>query len=902
MNRPRLSMRTFALVSAVCLAASVARSQCLSFDPQWKLDVPGGPNDTVRATVVFDDGSGPALYVGGSFYGVNGTAVHGLARWNGSSWSTVPGWTGAGSVNAFLLFDDGSGPALFVGTDTNVRRWNGSLWSSLGIASGGVDALTVFDDGTGPALYAGGAFSSIGGVAANKIAKWNGSAWSALAGGLTGNLSTAAFALRVFDDGGGAKLYAGGDFYFANGNYTGGLARWNGSAWSSVGNAGLPSPYVYALAIYDDGSGPALYAGGSFAWMGGVAADAIARWNGSSWSAVGGGLTYLAPFGVQALGVFDDGSGPELYAGGNLSEAGGTAVSMIARWNGSTWSALENGTSDTVRTLCAYDDGGGSSLFVGGDFTAANGLSVAHLARWKSAHWSAIRAAQGHGADDSVHRLITFDAGSGPSLYACGYFTDVGGVAANRVARWDGTTWSPLGAGVDNQADCFGVFDDGGGTALYMGGVFVQSGSVVLNHVGKWDGSAWSPLGHGTNGLVYSLAAFDDGHGPGLFAAGNFTIAGDMGVNHVAKWNGSSWSSLFTGLSSPAYALAVFGDDENGFSLYVAGSFTAAGGVGVNKIARWDGTAWWPLGSGLDDNVLSLCTFDDGSGNALYVGGGFTTAGGVPARSIARWDGASWSAVGTGLNNAVTGMCAFDDGSGPALYAAGYFTASGGTQMLNVARWNGASWTPLGGGTNQQVRTLAVFDDGTGADLYLGGDFTTAGAEPSSKLARWRACASPIDTLCFGDGSVAACPCGNTGAPAHGCDNSIANGGALLGASGTPVPDTLALHASNELPHALSIFLQGNALFPGTARFGDGLRCAAGNLKRLFTKTAVNGAANAPEPGDPSISARSAALGDPIAPGSVRYYQTYYRDPNLSFCTPPQGDSWNVTNAVSVKW
>src|SRR4029077_11024838 len=108
---------------------------------------------------------------------------------------------------------------------------------------------------------------------------------------------------------------------------------------------------------------------------------------------------------------------------------------------------------------------------------------------------------------------------------------------------------------------------------------------------------------------------------------------------------------------------------------------------------------------------------------------------------------------------------------------------------------------------------------------------------------------------------------------------------------GTTQPDTLVLASSGELPNALSIFLQGDAKLVNGATFGDGVRCAGGHLKRLYAKNASGGNASAPAAGDPSVSARSASLGDPIAPGSTRYYQTYYRDPNLAFCPSPQGDS-----------
>ena len=162
---------------------------------------------------------------------------------------------------------------------------------------------------------------------------------------------------------------------------------------------------------------------------------------------------------------------------------------------------------------------------------------------------------------------------------------------------------------------------------------------------------------------------------------------------------------------------------------------------------------------------------------------------------------------------------------------------------------------------------------------------------------------SAVVPMCFGDGTQATpCPCGNSGAAGKGCDNSAATGGAHLTASGTVNPDTLVLTSTGELPTALSIFLQGDSeLIPGSV-FGDGVRCAGGNLKRLFVKNASGGTASAPGAGDPSISAQSAALGDPFGPGAVRIYQVYYRDPDLVFCPNPPGNSWNVSNGLRVTW
>ena len=216
------------------------------------------------------------------------------------------------------------------------------------------------------------------------------------------------------------------------------------------------------------------------------------------------------------------------------------------------------------------------------------------------------------------------------------------------------------------------------------------------------------------------------------------------------------------------------------------------------------------------------------------------------------------------------------------------------------------------------LRDVLVDDFGLGNQL-AGWEFNAAtcvsddgltmagyGLAPSGEQAAWRVTLPGPDQgvlICFGDGSGAPCPCSNTGAAGHGCQNSVSTGGARLDSSGSAslANDTLLLSAAGELPMALSIVFQGSAEIP-PASFGDGLRCAGGTIKRLYVRNAVAGAVAAPQAGDASISSRSAALGDVLHSGATRIYQTYYRDPHLAFCPAPAGDAWNVSNAVRIAW
>ncbi len=371
--------------------------------------------------------------------------------------------------------------------------------------------------------------------------------------------------------------------------------------------------------------------------------------------------------------------------------------------------------ADVVGAGVAWDDGSGPALFLGGNFTIAGGVTVDGIAKWDGTNWFSLGGLTNGSFNDAQVFMALFDDGNGVALYTGGDFSLAGGVSANNVAKWNGQTWSPLGSGVTGgDVRAMTVWNN----ALYVAGRFTVAGSVSAINVAKWNGTAWSALGGGLPGSrVDALIGFNDGTGDALYAGGTFTTAGG---DNIARWNGVTWSAVDGGANGPCYALEVF-DDGSGPALYAAGALTTAGGVLASKVARWDGAAWSGLGDGISGFfVHALAAFDDNSafGPALYAGGEFTEAGGQSANRIARWNGTTWSPLGNG----VTGVNAYVDYLTPwgnTLYVGGQFSAAGGRQATNIAGWGGGAveqyWeSPNGGNFNDGDNWFCGFEPGPG--------------------------------------------------------------------------------------------------------------------------------------------------------------------------------------------
>ncbi len=377
------------------------------------------------------------------------------------------------------------------------------------------------------------------------------------------------------------------------------------------------------------------------------------------------------------------------------------------------------GVSSGIMALARGPDG---SVYAGGfALTTAGDVVAKGVARWNGAtsSWQALDAGL------AGYYILALAVGPDGAPYAS-YYTFAGGAPSFGVTRWNGTSWQPLGTGMNGEVRSLAFGTDG---ALYAGGSFTTMGGVAAKNIARWDGTSWHPLGSGMDtstpysyAYVYALVVGADGV---LYAGGSFTTAGGIPANNVARWNGTEWQPLGSGTGGEVRSLAMKTDG----TLYAGGAFTTP----ANNIARWDGSTWHSLGAGTSGPVYSLAFGLDGS---LYAGGAFTTAGETAANRTARWDSttSSWHALGEGFNGSVNAL-AF--GSGGALYAGGIFTASGSTVATYMAHWDGASWLPLTSSGNGMSHMVYEIVNGPGDTLYAGGGFITAGNVVVNRVAHW---------------------------------------------------------------------------------------------------------------------------------------------------------------------
>lgn len=651
---------------------------------------------------------------------------------------------------------DGDGPlapGLVVALSGGVRAaglplgdlafWDGGRWNSLfnhptlGPAPDGRTDLAVHNGRLvvlSPGLYNTGLPTMI------RLAAFDGTDWSVFGA----EPSQWTQARRVVSTSEG--LFVIGDFLRLGASY-GHVARWDGSAWSHVGNGywstGANSPAAVAS------HGGWTYIGGWRAAEDATPRATLTRHGQQGSEVVGGGLNGE----VGHLAALDD----VLYVAGGFTEAGGVATpGGIAAWDGAVWndaafpdpgsqilqmervagrlvvvarsndrlSTFEYDGAEWMRTFEGSYGGAptrvveyeGVPVLLGAGYMGER--FVAHASAYREGAWVGLNP----GTDTQIARLLSDDDG----LVAVGAMRQLEGVPVDCIARLTADGWEafPPLTGDSGELHDATLWDG----ELVAAGSHVPQDRPELAYVVRWDGAAWQAIGAGYGaGPARCVTATRDG----LFVGAR---------DGVAQFDGEMWSII--GEVASASDMPVRSLTMHDGELVAGGVFTAIGGVSARNVARWDGTHWQPLGAGLDGSVWSLVNWQ----GRLLAGGSFVLPG-WGGTGVVEWNGSQWTPFEGGTDGAVYALNVIDEG----LLVSGAFTHAGGVGAEHAAIFDGERWRDSGLAPGDCGTIRTAINDGDG--LAIGGDFGRIAESGAAFFARVTL-PCPADYTCDGQVDV----------------------------------------------------------------------------------------------------------------------------------------------------
>jgi hypothetical protein len=263
------------------------------------------------------------------------------------------------------------------------------------------------------------------------------------------------------------------------------IAKWNGNQWDSIGNNFfIPSGGSFYGVTTLNGE---LYAYGAFDSINHIYYNSIAKWSGQNWIPLGFPFRFDGDTpSITSLITFNN----ELYVGGAFSDVTPHMVN-IAKYDGNTWSVVGggfNGPMDEVVDLEVYQD----ELYAAGNFNVEDGNAFNYIARWNGTEWRDVGGGVTSPDNGQINDLLLLNN----KLYACGSFDSIGGVPAKRIAAWDGINWCGFGNTANTSIGCMATINDD----LYLtcGNVF---DGVTVNRIAKWIGGNYTAACGNTTGI-----------------------------------------------------------------------------------------------------------------------------------------------------------------------------------------------------------------------------------------------------------------------------------------------------------------------------------------------------------------------------------------------------------------
>ena len=302
----------------------------------------------------------------------------------------------------------------------------------------------------------------------------------------------------------------------------------------------------------------------------------LIKWDGETWQKVGEpGIVNKE---IQAI-AFD---GNDIYIGGGFSELhGNNSMARIAKWDGSSWKSVGGGLNRLVKAIHVHETG----IYVGGDFTNAGGDEDAdYIIRWDGEKWNAL----GSGENQLKGNVLDIKS-KGMDIYVGGRnvdFVDIlTGNQVEGIGRWDGNFWHGLTENCEIpivKVEAILVHGDD----LYLGGDMMEECNNFAKRIPiiRYDGEHLYKVGNDISvpaPPVVNAIEFFNGQ---LYIGGNFQNAGgNQSADNIARLEGDNWTNLCDGLAAPVNSMVKMGGD-----LFVGGGFMDVGGINeADRVVRW---------------------------------------------------------------------------------------------------------------------------------------------------------------------------------------------------------------------------------------------------------------------------------------------------------------------------
>jgi photosystem II stability/assembly factor-like uncharacterized protein len=648
--------------------------------------------------------AGPRIFTGGEFAVVSNLVSRGICAWNDSSSQWEPlGWgiedlrTGYPQVNAILVDPHNpnnifiAGQFDHVGGLTgafNVARFNldRQTWIPMGrgthaaLGRGTVYALGWYEGD----VYVGGVFDTAGTLPVKNLARWNTvlGVWEDPGANPDGPV----YALQQYN----VEIYAGGNFTSIGGIASPGIGRSDGTTWSALGG-GVNGP-VYALATDKSALPPRLYVGGSFTSVSQadtlVYAGSVARWDGAAWSSLGGGISSPGPAGsVRAL----MNRGKAVYAGGDFMQVRlpGNGIFFAparraAKFDGTTWSEFAGGVDTAVPSGSIVNSIArlpGGKIILAGKFSAVGDTAANNIAASYDYH----SYPMGSGTEVRFLEQPTINA-LAPAvndLYVGGYFARAGGKPALGLTRWNkslpANAWTEQPFDSTIRVRCATVNDAG---TAYLG---CADGRILFSTDG---GQTWQDLNTGTTADINDIYSAGASTLMAGTQAGEVLCSSDGGSSFSTSTPGGGIPVTSSGMSRDLLHGVVTKDSSGRPELFLTsnGGNTWARAVDPGHII-YDGTY-------TEGNVLIVV----GQGGIIYR----TTDFGVTWSSIT--SGTSWDLHQVAFIDNLHGIVVGDAGT---------------ALLTNDA---GLTWRPVNLPTTADIRSVLPVD--SNSFIFAGDEVT----------------------------------------------------------------------------------------------------------------------------------------------------------------------------------